>query len=107
VYSIFPYVGRGGWTWYTGSASWMYRLGTEMLLGVQRTGDRLQIQPHLPDAWPEVQIDYRFGKSLYHIRVVNHQSEKKSGVSMDGKALNDGVIPLRDDGQTHEIVVHR
>ena len=51
VYSVAPYIGRGGWTWYSGSASWMYRLGTEMILGLQRTGDRLHINPCVPKDW--------------------------------------------------------
>ncbi|RPJ28424.1 MAG: cellobiose phosphorylase [Chloroflexi bacterium] len=128
VYSVAPYIGRGGWTWYTGSASWMYRLGTEMLLGLQRTGDRLQINPHIPKSWNEYQINYRFGKTLYHIRVqtqpgadakrkkdkrsspVDKRSTPQSGsvdkVSMDGKVLTDGIISLSDDGKTHEILVN-
>jgi cyclic beta-1,2-glucan synthetase len=109
VYSVAPYVGRGGWTWYTGSASWMYRLGIEMLLGLQRTGERLRINPHIPKDWPEVQINYRFGETVYHIRVIN-QADKKDGkenVTMDGKVLTDGVIPLADDGKTHEVTVNR
>ena len=108
VYSVAPYNGRGGWTWYTGSASWMYRLGIEMLLGLQRTGEQLRIKPHIPKDWPEYQINYRFGKTLYHIRVKN-QSDKKDGedkVTMDGKVLSDGVIPLLDDGQVHEVVIN-
>jgi cyclic beta-1,2-glucan synthetase len=107
VYSVAPYVGRGGWTWYTGSASWMYRLGIEMLLGLQRTGAQLQIDPHIPKDWPEYQINYRFGKTLYHIRVINQSDAKdeKGKVTMDGKAMKDGVIPLSEDGQTHEVIV--
>jgi cellobiose phosphorylase len=89
----------------------MYRLGTEMLLGLQRTGDQLRIQPHIPKAWPEAQINYRFGKTLYHIRVINgSDADTKDGkgkTTMDGKVLTDGVIPLADDGQTHEILVNR
>src|SRR6185503_15899914 len=62
VYSAAPYIGRGGWTWYSGSASWMYRLGIEMIVGLQREGDRLYINPCVPQDWPEYQINYRFGK---------------------------------------------
>jgi cyclic beta-1,2-glucan synthetase len=109
VYSVEPYVGRGGWTWYTGSASWMYRLGMEMLLGLQRTGNQLQIKPHIPKNWTEYQINYRFGKTLYHIQVKNQQdADAKDGngqVIIDGKLLTDGVIPLSDDQHIHEITV--
>ena len=109
VYSTAPYVGRGGWTWYTGSASWMYRLGTEMILGLQRIGDTLKISPSIPKDWTHYQINYRFGRSLYHI-LVNQQKNGTSElnkITMDGKALKDGLIPLKDDGQIHEVVVHR
>jgi cellobiose phosphorylase len=103
VYSVEPYVGRGGWTWYTGSASWMYRLGTEMILGLQRTGEYLRINPSIPKDWTHYQINYRFGTSLYHILVKQGQDGKQ--VTMDGKILEDGLIPLGDDKQVHEIVV--
>jgi cyclic beta-1,2-glucan synthetase len=106
IYSVAPYIGHGGWTWYTGSASWMYRLGIEMLLGLQRTGDRLQIRPHIPKDWDEVQINYRFGKTLYHIRVQNQPGgPAKDKVTLDGKVLKDGVIHLADDEEAHEVVV--
>jgi cyclic beta-1,2-glucan synthetase len=111
VYSIAPYIGRGGWTWYTGSASWMYRLGIEMLLGLQRRGENLQINPHIPKEWPEFQLNYRFGETLYHIRVQNRREadakDGKSQVTMDGKVLPDGIIPLANDHQTHEVLVYR
>ena len=107
VYSVPPYVGRGGWTWYTGSASWMYRLGTEMILGLQRTGDHLQIHPRIPKDWTHYQINYRFGGSLYHILVKQQQNGKSepNHITMDGKTLREGLIPLRDDKKTHEIVI--
>ncbi len=107
VYSIAPYIGRGGWTWYSGSASWMYRLGTEMILGLQRAGNQLHIHPCVPEDWPEYQINYRFGKSLYHILVKNQENQKheKNQISMDGKELTNSSIPLSDDGKTHEILI--
>lgn len=107
VYSEEPYTGRGGWTWYTGSASWMYRLGIEMILGVQRAGSRLHIQPSIPGDWEQYQIQYRFGKSTYHILVKQQQGggNQESQITMDGNVLADGFIPLDDDGMTHEVVV--
>ena len=107
VYSVKPYVGRGGWTWYTGSASWMYRLGTEMILGLQRTGDHLHIKPSIPKDWTHYQLNYRYGKSLYHILVKQRQdgTQEKTQITLDGKVVKDGLIPLQDDEQTHEIVV--
>jgi cyclic beta-1,2-glucan synthetase len=107
VYSVAPYVGRGGWTWYTGSASWMYRLGTEMILGLQRIGDHLLVNPSIPKDWAHFQINYRFGSSMYHIQVKQQQDGKqeKNPITMDGRVLKDGLIPLKDDEQLHEIVV--
>ncbi|HMD82257.1 MAG TPA: hypothetical protein VKE92_13160, partial [Anaerolineales bacterium] len=107
VYSMPPHTGRGGWTWYTGSAGWMYRLGVERLLGLQRAGDNLQIKPSIPQEWPEYQLNYRFGKTMYHILVKNKQNNrhKTNQIVMDGETLKDGNIPLVDDKKNHEIVI--
>ncbi len=105
IYSVAPYIGRGGWTWYTGSASWMYRLGLEMLLGLRRSGDSLQIHPSIPKDWPSYQINYRFGTATYHIQVNGYHNDASNQIIMDGETLTEGSIPLKDDGQTHEIIV--
>ena len=107
VYSTPPHNGRGGWTWYTGSASWMYRLGIERLLGIRRSAQHLEIQPCIPSDWKGYQINYRVGKSMYHIRVENPNGANcdVNEIEMDGKKLPDLKIPLRDDGKLHEIVV--
>ena len=107
VYSASPHAGRGGWTWYTGSASWMYRLGLENLLGLQRAGNTLKIKPSLPKDWTEYQLNYRFGKTMYHILVKNKQTTryKTNLIIMDGETLKDDHIPLVDDEKNHEIVV--
>ncbi len=85
----------------------MYRLGTEMILGLQRTGEYLRINPSIPKDWTHYQINYRFGTSLYHILVKQQKDsdQRKHQITLDGKILQDGLIPLRDNGQTHEIVV--
>src|SRR5205823_14834798 len=70
VYTAAGQVGRGGWTWYTGSASWMYRVALETLLGFTKRGDTLSFSPVVPNDWPEFEIDYRFGHTQYHIRIV-------------------------------------
>ena len=93
VYTAAGHLGRGGWTWYTGSASWMYRVGLEEILGFTRRGNKLHIRPCVPTGWPSYTIDYRFGTSRYHITVYPSQA--------DGSFS----IPLVDDGQTHEIEV--
>jgi cellobiose phosphorylase len=107
VYSTPPHNGRGGWTWYTGSASWMYRLGLERLLGITRRADHLELHPSIPKDWQGYQINYRFGRSRYHIRIENQDgsSGKVQEMRMDGTTLPDLRIPLNEDGGTHEIVV--
>ena len=107
VYSTAPHAGRGGWTWYTGSASWMYRLGMERLLGIRRFAEHLEIQPCIPRDWKGYQINYRCGKAMYHLRVENPDGAncEVNEIEMDGKKLPDLKIPVRDDGQVHEIVV--
>ncbi len=107
VYSTAPHNGRGGWTWYTGSASWMYRVGVERLLGIERSADQLQINPCIPSSWKGYQINYRFGKTMVHIRIENPNGAtcEVRHVTMNGKKLSDFKIPLQDDGKTHEVVV--
>jgi cyclic beta-1,2-glucan synthetase len=107
VYSTPPHNGRGGWTWYTGSASWMYRLGVERLLGITRKADQLEIHPCIPKEWKGYQINYRFGTSLYHIRIENQNgsSSDVNQMQMDGKDLPGLSIPLQADGKTHEVTV--
>ncbi len=119
VYKVEPYVvsadvytaegqmGRGGWTWYTGSASWMYRVGLEGLLGLERRGDRLSIAPRAPASWPEYRIEYRFGSSHYDITVRNEGGGARgaSRVMVDGVPLNGSEITLVDDGLRHVVDV--
>ena len=74
VYGVAPHIGRGGWTWYTGSAAWMYRLGLEGILGLRRAGAGLVIEPHIPAGWPGYDVTYRYGQATYHICVRNRGS---------------------------------
>ena len=106
VYTATGHVGRGGWTWYTGSASWMYRVALESILGFDKRGDTLRITPRVPAEWPELTIVYRFGESEYTITV--HEPGRVAAgavVRLDGRVLDDGVIPLEDDSGKHEVVV--
>ncbi len=107
VYSVPPYVGRGGWTWYTGSAGWMYRLGLEAILGVRRVGRALRIDPCIPKHWPGYEVTYRNGATVYHIRVENPAGVNRGvkQVTLDGKPLSGAEIPLAEDGQWHEVRV--
>jgi cyclic beta-1,2-glucan synthetase len=107
VYSLPPHTGRGGWTWYTGSAGWLYRVGLENILGFRREGQKLRLEPCIPSSWSKYEITYRHGSTIYHITVENPQG-LESGVqtvTMDGKTQGGGVIELKDDGQQHEIRV--
>jgi len=90
VYAAAPHTGRGGWTWYTGSAGWMYRLAVESLLGVSREGARLRIAPCLPPGWPGFKLRYRYGETLYRIAVVCDE---------EGAAAE--LIDLVDDREEH------
>ena len=104
VYAVPPHVGRGGWTWYTGSAGWMYRLIVESLLGLQRRGDILRLAPRLPADWPEVALHYRYGNTVYHIRVrQDADAGALNALSVDGVVQADGVIHLLDDHAEHTV----
>ncbi len=107
VYDAPGHVGRGGWTWYTGSASWSYRAALEGILGFTKTGNRLTIAPCIPVAWDGFGIDYRFGSATYAIRVDNAQgvSSDVALVTVDGAASAEDGIELVDDGKVHEVVV--
>ncbi len=107
VYSVSPHTGRGGWTWYTGSSGWMYRLGIEAILGITRVGDALNINPCIPQHWPGFKVDYRFGNTHYKISVENPKNINHSilQVQLDGKLLTGSLILLVDDGQLHEVRV--
>jgi cyclic beta-1,2-glucan synthetase len=107
VYTAAGHVGRGGWTWYTGSASWMYRVGLESLLGFTKRGDRLTIIPCVPADWPEFSIDYSYGTSRYRITVRAPGKIRTLGsrIELDGVVLHEDAIPLRDDGTEHRVVI--
>lgn len=100
VYGCAPHAGRGGWTWYTGSAGWMYRLIVESLLGVQRRGRSLRIEPLIPLDWPGFKLHYRVGASLYHFDV-RQSSLTTTAMTLDGVALSDASLSLEDDGNEH------
>ncbi|MEA3397134.1 MAG: hypothetical protein U9R05_06695, partial [Chloroflexota bacterium] len=107
VYSVEPHVGRGGWTWYTGSAGWMYRLGLEAILGLRRVGKALQINPCIPKNWPGYELTYRDEETVYQIRVENPDGVNRGvkQVTLDGETLPGEEIPLLDDGRQHAVRV--
>jgi cellobiose phosphorylase len=99
VYALSPHIGRGGWTWYTGSAGWMYRLITESLLGLRLEVDRLHFEPCLPAAWAGFKVHYRYRETVYHISVL--QGPGEAAMTIDGAPRPFGAIPLVDDGREH------
>jgi cyclic beta-1,2-glucan synthetase len=107
IYSVAPHVGRGGWTWYTGSAAWMYRLGLEAILGITRTGANLKVNPCIPAHWSDFQVHYRYGSSVYHIHVENpqHINRGVQKVELDNKPIAEKIVPLIEDGDQHDIHV--
>jgi cyclic beta-1,2-glucan synthetase len=105
VYGVAPNVGRGGWTWYTGSAAWLYRVAVETLLGFTRRGDRLTFDPHIPRDWPGFELDYRHGSALYRCRIEN-PGRVEHGVAevwLDGERTLDKVVVISEDGREHAV----
>ncbi len=106
VYAVSPHTGRGGWTWYTGSAGWMYRLIVESLLGLSLEVDKLRITPCLPAEWQTLKMHYRHRETVYHMSV--SQTRNGSGgvsVLLDGVEQPDKTIPLTDDRREHVVEV--
>jgi cyclic beta-1,2-glucan synthetase len=107
VYAAPGHEGRGGWSWYTGAASWSYRVALEGILGFEKRGDCLRLDPCIPTAWPGFELDYRFGGSVYAIRVRNPKNVSRGvrEMTVDGKAVAGGGINLVDDGSRHIVNV--
>ncbi len=108
VYSQPPYVGRGGWTWYTGSAAWLYRVTTEGLLGLHVEAGGLRLDPCIPGHWPGFTITYRHGTARYEITVKNPAGVCRGMTAMlvDGQTLAAGaLIPLLDDSLIHKVEI--
>ena len=107
VYTAAGALGRGGWTWYTGSASWMYRVGLESLIGFRKRGDTLRVEPCVPESWPELSVEYRFGQTTYEIRVERPGLLARNGarITIDGEALDGPEIPLQDRGGVRVVLV--
>jgi cellobiose phosphorylase len=105
VYAVAPHTGRGGWSWYTGSAGWMYRLIVESLLGLRRHGERLTLAPVLPADWPAFTLDYRYRDTLYRIDVRQIDAEHAPPLLLDGEPQATPDIALVDDGLEHSVEI--
>jgi cellobiose phosphorylase len=102
LYAVAPHIGRGGWTWYTGSAGWMYRLIVESLLGLRLEVDKLHFAPCFPADWTGFKVHYRFHETVYHIAVMqcpDHEGE--THVTMDGISQDGKTVRLVNDLQEH------
>jgi cyclic beta-1,2-glucan synthetase len=102
IYSNENFPGRGGWTWYTGSSAWFYRVALVNILGFNKIGNKLYMLPGMPSKWETYKITYKYGKSVYVINVNNHKD--KYEIRHDGKVVKE--IELIDDGKTHNINVN-
>jgi cellobiose phosphorylase len=110
VYAVSPHSGRGGWTWYTESAGWMYRLIVESLLGLRLEVDNLRFEPCIPADWEIYKVHYRYRETIYHITVrqtpaSNNKMIGETSVTIDSVEQHDNTIPLVDDRQEHSVEV--
>jgi len=106
VYTAAPHEGHAGWTWYTGAAGWMYQVGLEWILGLRRRGDRLYVDPCVPEAWPGYEATYRFGGARYRIIVRREGHGAGRRLRVDGadvERTGEAYVDLRDDGGEHEV----
>ena len=115
-YKVEPYVipadiyggelaGRGGWTWYTGSSSWMYEAGIRYILGFNLEKNILKIEPHIPESWKEYNIRYKYGNSIYNIKVVNRNLNGNKKIRIDGREIEGDEIILQDNGGIYSVEV--
>jgi cellobiose phosphorylase len=102
---VAPHTGRGGWSWYTGSAGWMYRLLIETLLGVNIVGDQLALAPRVPKSWTSCKIHYRYRQTVYHITISRLAADSASAnqLFLDGQELAGEMVPLVDDRREHSV----
>ncbi|MEW9623195.1 glucoamylase family protein [Rhodanobacter sp. S2-g] len=107
VYGAPPHLGRGGWSWYTGSAGWLYRLVVESLLGLRVEGERLRLAPLLPPGWDAFALDYRYRETDYHIAVHRVRDGEAERCVLDGRVQDGDAIALVDDGRDHHAEVFR
>jgi cellobiose phosphorylase len=107
IYSVPPHAGRGGWSWYTGSAGWMQRLMVETLLGVTLQVDRLRFTPRIPPAWQSFKIHYRYRETVYHVTLINEAGDWRGPqqITVDGQPQPEAAIPLTDDRREHQVEV--
>ncbi|MGH7168828.1 MAG: GH36-type glycosyl hydrolase domain-containing protein, partial [Gemmataceae bacterium] len=107
IYGHPPHEGRGGWTWYTGSGGWLYRVMLESILGFHLRGDRLRVEPCIPKAWKSFAITFRHRSATYRITVENPHGVERGvkTIAIDGRKQENRDMVLADDEQTHEVQI--
>jgi len=107
IYAVPPHTGRGGWTWYTGAAGWMYQLTVDTLLGLHLEVDQLRIAPCIPAHWPAYKVRYRYRETIYHLTISNAGEPEAQGwrITLDGVVIEGAAIPLVDDRREHQVEV--
>jgi cellobiose phosphorylase len=106
VYAVSPHIGRGGWTWYTGSAGWMYRLVVESLLGLRLEANKRYIYPCLPADWEKYEVIYKYRETSYNITIIQIHNSVDLGVCLDGVKTENLYIPLTDDRKKHTVQIN-
>jgi cyclic beta-1,2-glucan synthetase len=104
VYGVTPHTGRGGWTWYTGSAGWMYQLILESFLGLKRTGNQIKFEPCIPRTWKSFTVQYRFKETLYAIKIIQEPHGAGSSILVDGVRQQGDTFQLVNDKQEHVVI---
>ncbi len=107
VYGVHPHTGRGGWTWYTGSAGWMYQLIIESFLGLKREGNVLTIDPCVPADWTTYSVRYRYHETEYEITVIQADSGPHTTVELDGVYQEGSTLTLADDKVVHRVIIRK
>jgi cellobiose phosphorylase len=107
VYAVSPHIGRGGWTWYTGAAGWMYRVGIEHILGFKKEGNKLRIDPCIPKDWKEFNIKYKYGSTTYNIQVKNPDGVNGNveQIIVDGQVIEEKIIVLSNKENEHNVEI--
>jgi cellobiose phosphorylase len=105
VYAEPLHKGRGGWTWYTGSAGWMYQLLTESFIGIKRNADKLYFTPCIPKEWTSVKVQYRYMETLYRIEIIQSNQNNSAHILVDGNEMNSDFISLVNDKIDHEVKI--
>jgi cyclic beta-1,2-glucan synthetase len=107
VYAHPMHIGRGGWTWYTGSAGWMYQAAIQALLGLRRHGATMSLSPCIPRVWPQYTLEWTVGRTRYRFLVSNpgYRSRGIGTATLDGTDVDAAAIPIVDDGEVHEVVI--